>query len=113
MLHARELAFGAGGIRVAEIVGDYETKNGIAEKLERLIVQFTSLEFVTRGNFLVSPRTMSDGPFEQSTILKVVRENRFEEIQVGSRFGIFQSALDYNKRRKLVEKCDLLPALGG
>jgi hypothetical protein len=56
---------------------------------------------------------MSDGPFEQSTILKVVRENRFEEIQVGSRFGIFQSALDYNKRRKLVEKCDLLPALGG
>jgi hypothetical protein len=80
MLHAREFTFGAAGIRLAEVVSDYETENGITEKLQRLVVQFAGLAFVSRGNFLVGPRTMSDGPFEQSTIFEVVRENRFEEI---------------------------------
>ena len=76
-------------------------------------MEFASLAFVTRRNFLVRPRAVRDGPFEQSTIFEVVGQNRFEEVQIGSRFGIFQNALDYNKRRKLVEKCDALPALGG
>ena len=54
---------------------------------------------------------MSDSAFEQRTIFEVVGENRFEEVKVRNRFGIFQSTADYNKRRKLVEKSDALPAL--
>jgi hypothetical protein len=61
-----------------------------------------SLSLVTRRNLLVRPRTVSDSAFEQSTILELVGENRFEEVQIRNRFGIFQSAVDYNKRRKLV-----------
>ena len=74
-------------------------------------MKFASLPFVTRRNFLVCPRTMSDRPFEQRTIIEVIGENRFEEVEVRIRFGVLQSAVDYNKRRKLVEKCDVLPAL--
>ena len=76
-------------------------------------MQFAGLEFVAGSYFLMSPRAVCDGSFEQRAIFKFVSENRFEEVQIGSRFGIFQDALDYNKRRKLVEKCDALPALGG
>ena len=76
-------------------------------------MEFASLALVTGRNFLVRPRTVSDGPFEQGAIVEVVGQNRFEEVEIGSRFGIFQNALDYNKRRKLVEKCDALPALVG
>jgi hypothetical protein len=43
---------------------------------------------------------MSDGAFEQSTIFEIVGENRFEEVQIRNRFGIFQSAVDYNKRQR-------------
>lgn len=113
MLHARELTFGAGGIRFAKVVSDDETEYGITEKLQRLIVQLARLSFVTRRNFFMCPGTVSNCAFEQSTICEVIRKNRFEEVQIGSRFGIFQSAVDYNKRRKLVEKSDGLPALGG
>ena len=67
-------------------------------------MKFAGLTFVTGRNLLVRPRTVSDGAFEQSTISEVVGKNRFEEVQIGNRFGIFQSAVDYNKRRKLVEK---------
>lgn len=74
-------------------------------------MKFASLSFVTRRNFFVRPRPVSDGAFEQSTIFEIVGENRFEEVQIRNRFGIFQSAVDYNKRRKLVEKSDVLPAL--
>lgn|ERR1700752_1031537 len=74
-------------------------------------MKFASLTFITRRNFLVRPRTVSDGAFEQSTIFEIVGENRFEEVQVRNRFGIFQNTVDYNKRRKLVEKSDVLPAL--
>ena len=76
-------------------------------------MKLAGLALVTGRNLLVRPRAVSDGPFEQSTIVEVIGQNRFEEVQIGSRFGIFQNALDYNKRRKLVEKCDALPALGG
>lgn len=74
-------------------------------------MEFTSLPFVARRNFLVRPGAMRDRSFEQTTIFEVVRENRFEEVEVRSRFGIFQNAVDYSKRRKLVEKLDVLPAL--
>ena len=74
-------------------------------------MEFASLPLVTGRNFLVRPGTVCDSAFEQSTIFEVVRENRFEEVQIRSSFGILQSAVDYNKRRKLVEKCDVLPAL--
>ena len=53
-------------------------------------------------NLLVGPRTMSDCSFEQSPIFKLVIQNRFEEIEVRNRFGVFQSSTNYNKRRKLV-----------
>ena len=74
-------------------------------------MKFASLPLVTWRNLLMRPRTVSDGTFEQSTIFEFVIENRFEEVQIRDRFGILQSAVDYNKRRKLVEKRDLLPAL--
>lgn len=54
---------------------------------------------------------MRDGPLEQRAIFEVVIQNRFEEIEVGNRFGVFQSVQDYNKRRKLVLS-DELPAYG-
>ena len=66
--------------------------------------------FVAGCNLLVGPRTMSDGSFEQSTIFELVSQNRFEEVQVRNRFGVFQSSTNYSKRRKLVSKSDELPA---
>ena len=53
---------------------------------------------------------MRDRSFEQSTIIELVIQNRFEEVKVRDRFGVFQSVEDYNKRRKLVLS-DELPAL--
>lgn len=74
-------------------------------------MELAGLELVAGRNFLVRPGTMSNSTFEQSTIFEVVGKNRFEEVEVGNRFRILQSAADYNKRRKLVEKRDVLPAL--
>jgi hypothetical protein len=45
---------------------------------------------------------VSDGAFQQSAISEVIGQNRFEEVKIGNRFGIFQNALNYSKRRKLV-----------
>jgi len=43
------------------------------------------------------PRAMGDGSFQQRTIFELVSENRFEEVQIGNRFGIFQDAVDYKQ----------------
>src|ERR1044072_9556471 len=40
---------------------------------------------------------MRDGAFQQSTIFEVISEDRFEEIKIRSRFGIFQNALNYKQ----------------
>jgi len=40
---------------------------------------------------------MGDGSFQQRTIFELVSENRFEEVQIGNRFGIFQDAVDYKQ----------------
>ncbi len=90
------------GYELHKIIRNYQTQHRITKKLERLVVKFTCLPFVSGRYFLVRPRTVSDGPFEQSTIFEVVSKNRFEEVQVRNRFGIFQNALNYSKRRKLV-----------
>ena len=111
MLHSREFAFSATWIRVAKIIRNDQTQHRVAQKLERLVVKFTSLLFVSGRNFFVSPGTMSNGTFEQSTIVEVVSKNRLEEVEIRNRFGIFQNTVNYNKRRKLVEKLDRLPAL--
>src|SRR5689334_17109354 len=58
-------------------------------------VEFACLAFVARRNFLVRPRTMRDGAFQQSTIFEVICEDRFQEIQIRNRFGIFQNGLNY------------------
>ncbi len=55
-------------------------------------MQFARLELVAGRDFLVRPRAMCDGSFEQRTIFEFVSENRFEEVQIGNRFGIFQNA---------------------
>jgi hypothetical protein len=60
-------------------------------------MKFPRLPFVSWRNFLVSPGTVCDGPFEQSTIFEVVRENRFEKVQIRSRFEVFQNARNYTK----------------
>lgn len=67
-------------------------------------MKLASLPFVTWRNFLVRPRTVRDGSFEQSTIFEVVGKNRFEEVQIRYRFGIFQSTVDYNKAGSLSKK---------
>ena len=73
-------------------------------------MQFARFELVARCDALVGPRTMSDRTFEQRSIFEAVIQNRFEEVEVRDRFGVFQSVQDYNKRRKLV-LTDELPAL--
>ena len=91
MLHARKLTLGPGGISAAKIICHYQSEHRITKKLERLIVKLTCLLFVTGRDLLMRPGTVSDGAFEQSTIFEFVGQNRFEEVQIGNRFGIFQN----------------------
>ena len=60
-------------------------------------MEFACLALVAGRNFLMRPGTMRDGAFQQSTIFEVISEDRFEEIQIRSRFGIFQNALNYKQ----------------
>ena len=60
-------------------------------------MKFACLLFIARRNFLMRPRTMCDGPFEQSTIIELVSQNGLEEIKIGNRFGVFQNALNYKQ----------------
>lgn len=54
---------------------------------------------------------MRDSAFEQSSIVKIVGKDRLQEVEVRYRGVVSQNMSDYNKRRKLVEKSDLLSAL--
>ena len=67
-------------------------------------MKFARLHFVARRDFLVRPGTVSDGSFEQSAIFELVGEDRFEEIEIRNRFGMFQSVGNYNKTPEAVEK---------
>ncbi len=60
-------------------------------------MKFARLLLVAGRNFLMRPRTMRDGPFEQSKIIELVRQNGLEEVQVWNRFGVFQNALNYKQ----------------
>ena len=60
-------------------------------------MKFARLLLVARRYFLVCPRAMCDGPFEQSKIIELVRQNGLEEFQVGNRFGVLQNALNYKQ----------------
>ena len=60
-------------------------------------MQLARLLFVARRNFLVRPRTVGDGPLEQSTIIELVSQNGLEEIQIGNRFGVLQNVLNYKQ----------------
>lgn len=60
-------------------------------------MKFARLLLISGRNFLVRPRTVGDGPFEQSTIVELVSQNGFEEIQIGSRVGVLQSGLNYKQ----------------
>src|ERR1041384_4645825 len=60
-------------------------------------MKFARLLLVAGRNFLVRPRTMRDGPFEQSTIIEFIRQDGLEEIQIGNRFGVFQNTLNYKQ----------------
>ena len=82
MLHAREFAFSAGRISFAEIVSDDQTQHGIAEKLECLVVKLARLIFRARRHLFVCPGAMRDGPLQQSAVLKLVRENGFQQVEV-------------------------------
>src|SRR6185437_10651639 len=67
------------------------------EKLEGLVVEFACLALIAGRHLLVCPGAMRDGAFQQSTIFEVIGEDRFEEIQIRSRFGIFQNVLNYKQ----------------
>ena len=58
-------------------------------------MELAGFALVAGRDLLVCPGTMRDGAFQQSTIFEVIGEDRFEEIQIRSRFGIFQSAQNY------------------
>ena len=60
-------------------------------------MQFAGLELVARRYFLMRPRAMRDGSFEQRAIFESVSENRFEEVQIGNLFGIFQNTMNYKE----------------
>ena len=110
MLHPRQFTFGAARIRPAKIISNNEAEHGVTKELERLVVQFARFELVARCDPFVGPGPMCDRAFEQGSIFEAVIQNRFEEVEVRDRFGVFQSVADYTKRRKLV-LIDELPAL--
>ena len=60
-------------------------------------MQFARLEFVAGRYFLMRPRAVGDGSFEQRAIFESVSENRFEEVQNGNLFGIFQNTVNYKQ----------------
>src|SRR5689334_21744040 len=60
-------------------------------------MEFACLALVSGRDLLVCPRTMRDGAFQQCTIFKVISEDRFEEIQIRNRFGIFQNGMNYKQ----------------
>ena len=107
MLHARQLAFSTAGIRTAQIVCYDQSQNRVTEELERFVVQFASFELVAGRNFLMRPRAVRDGPFEQRAIVEFVSENRFEEIEIGNRFGIFQNRRNYKQTPEACLKTEL------
>src|ERR1700750_2995292 len=43
-------------------------------------------------------RAVGDGSSEQRAIFESVSENRFEEVQIGNLFGIFQNTVNYKQR---------------
>ena len=43
------------------------------------------------------PRAVGNGSFEQRAIIEAVSENRFEEVQIGNLFGIFQNTVNYKQ----------------
>src|ERR1041385_4945186 len=47
---------------------------------------------------------MRDGAVEQSTIFEVIGEDRFQEIQIRNRFGIFQNELNYKQNAGSLSK---------
>ena len=94
MLHTRQLTFSPSRIRTAQIICHHQTQHGVAEKLERFVVKFARLVFVAGRNFLMRPGTVRDGPFEQSTIFKLVSQNGFEESEIGNRVRILQNAAE-------------------
>ena len=97
MLHARKFTLCAGGIGIAQIVCNDQSEHRITEKLQRLVVKLTCGLLVSRRYLLVRPGAVSDRSFEQSTICEVISQNRFEEIEIGNRFGILQNALNYTR----------------
>ena len=74
-------------------------------------MEFACLELVTRRDFLVRPRAVSDSAFEQSTIFELVSENLFEEVEVGNRFGIFQNGVNYSKSNEKGWPSSATPAM--
>src|SRR6185503_5618919 len=82
MLHARQFAFRSGWISFAEVSGDDQTQNGIAEKLKRLVVELTRLVLGSGRDLFVRPRAMRDCSFQQGTILKLVTENGFQAVEI-------------------------------
>ena len=45
-------------------------------------MKFARLLLVAGRNFLVRPRTMRDGTFQQGTIVKLVTENGFQAVEI-------------------------------
>jgi hypothetical protein len=67
-------------------------------------MKFASLALIAGRDLLVRPGTMRDRAFEQSTIFEVISEDRFEEIEIRNRFGIFQNARNYKQNAGSLSK---------
>jgi hypothetical protein len=65
------------------------------------------LIFRTRRDLFVCPGAMSKGTFQQGTVLKLVRENRFQQVKVRKCDPLcLQDMYDCNKAGSVVEVSD-------
>ena|SRR5205809_8006008 len=82
MFHPRKLTLTNVGICAADVVGNYQSKHRIAQKLISLVVQPAGLVTGARRHLLMRPGSVCDRALEQRSVVKLVRQNCLEAIQI-------------------------------
>jgi hypothetical protein len=104
----RKLTLGHFRVRAEEGVGDDESEHGVADELERLVVQRARLALAAGPDRLVRPRAVRQRALQKSAVAKLVIDSLFERGGVGRgrvgrarplRFGaiLFRHVRDCNK----------------
>ena len=111
MFHPRQFALSHRGIGPTEIIGNYQAKYRITEKFQGFVVKSAGLFFRSWRDLLVRPRPMRYRPFEQRSILKVVRKDCLQVIQIRRLISMFlQTDLIVTNTGRVVEGADNAPA---